>query len=99
MKQVRTELQKPRKRHHRLSHRQTLLGLMIPPQKKFLPIGNIRPRRVVFLYTMLSMLRYPATLACLLSALTFAPSEEKKPPLPHFNYNTARTHVIKPTVA
>lgn len=46
--------------------------------------------------TMLSMLRYPATLACLLSALTFASSEEKKPPLPHFNDYTARTHVIKP---
>ena len=45
---------------------------------------------------MLSMLRFPATLACLLSALTFASSEEKKPPLPHVNYNTARTHVIKP---
>jgi ankyrin repeat protein len=42
------------------------------------------------------MLRYPATLACLLSALTFAPSEEKKLPRPHIDYNTARTHVIKP---
>jgi ankyrin repeat protein len=45
---------------------------------------------------MLSMLRYPATLACLLSAVILAPSEEKKASLPHFNYNTARTHVIKP---
>jgi ankyrin repeat protein len=44
------------------------------------------------------MLRYPATLACLLllSTFTFAPSDEKKLPLPHFDYNTARTHVIKP---
>jgi ankyrin repeat protein len=42
------------------------------------------------------MLRYSASLACLLSALTFALSEEKKPPLPHFDYNTARAHVIKP---
>jgi hypothetical protein len=42
------------------------------------------------------MLRYPATLACLLSAVILAPSEEKKASLPHFNYNTARTHVIKP---
>jgi ankyrin repeat protein len=47
---------------------------------------------------MLGMLRYPAMLACLLllSTLTFVPSEEKKPPVPHFSYNTARTHVIKP---
>jgi ankyrin repeat protein len=45
---------------------------------------------------MLSMLRYPATLACLLSALILSPSEGKKVPLPHFSYNTARTHVIKP---
>lgn len=45
---------------------------------------------------MLSMLRFPATLACLLSALILAPSEDKKVPLPHVNYNTARTHVIKP---
>lgn len=45
---------------------------------------------------MLSMLRYPATLACLLSALILSPSEDKKVSLPHFNYNTARTHVIKP---
>lgn len=42
------------------------------------------------------MLRYPAILACLLSALILAPSEEQKASLPHFNYNTARTHEIKP---
>jgi ankyrin repeat protein len=45
---------------------------------------------------MLSMPRYPAMLACLLSALILSPSEDKKAPLPHFNYYTARTHVIKP---
>jgi hypothetical protein len=45
---------------------------------------------------MLSMLRCPATLACLLSALTLAPAEEKKTSLPHIDYQTALTHVIKP---
>jgi ankyrin repeat protein len=42
------------------------------------------------------MLRYPATLACLLSPLILSPSENKKVSLPHFNYYAARTHVIKP---
>jgi uncharacterized protein DUF6438 len=45
---------------------------------------------------MLIMLRCPATLACLLSAVILAPSEEKKASLPQIDYHTARIHVIKP---
>jgi ankyrin repeat protein len=68
---------------------------MIPPQK-LVTHREQKSATSGLSNTMLSMLRYLATLACLLSALTFAPSQEKKPPLPHFNYYTARTHVIKP---
>jgi ankyrin repeat protein len=69
---------------------------MIPPQKNWLPIGNKNPRRAVFLYTMLIMLRFLSVSALFLSAAALLVGDERKPSLPYVNYQTARTHVIKP---